>query len=202
MLKIRKSPTLSADGKAPLTSISDCHLASRYAMSGSAVTPKLSAALITSRGTRSRSDGNAWGILGGSGMSRLLQLRRSNRCLVAACLALLFSFGSLAPLAAQSFSSAPAGMACCRTKGKSCCNRNQAHHAPAGPVFAAVSCASDCCPVSLGGIALAGFGIFRTRVWEAALHAAAVLNGRPIFPASAFAFYDLQQRPPPSTATA
>ena len=135
-------------------------------------------------------------------MPGLNKVRSWNRCLVAACLALLFSFGSLAPLAAQSFSSAPAGMACCRTKGKSCCSKNQAHHSTGGPVFSALPCSSGGCLVSLGGVAIAGFAMFRVHTWEPATEAAAVRNSRHLFPASALALYNLQQRPPPSIPVA
>jgi hypothetical protein len=74
------------------------------------------------------------------------------RALIAACLALVLSSASLVQLSARSFS-APAS--CGRSQAKCCCRKNAT--APYGLAFSSKSCESDCCHLTLGGIAASGF---------------------------------------------
>jgi hypothetical protein len=119
------------------------------------------------------------------------------RNVVAAFLALFFSFSSLAALAAQSVPS-PAGMACCRNKEKSCCRKSHNPDSGRGAVISGRTCASDCGQATLGSIATPGYVPVQTVAWGIATDASVLLHGREVFTASILIPNNLQQRPPPA----
>src|SRR3954447_4204456 len=112
--------------------------------------------------------------------------RRYLRTSVAVWLALLFSFSSLAPLAAQSLNSSPSGMACCRTKGKSCCQKSQAHHSDGKPTVSARNCNNDCGGIPFGVAAIHAFVLVRAASWVPAIAIVASRHPDHVFPASTF----------------
>jgi hypothetical protein len=117
---------------------------------------------------------------------------------IAACLALFFSFTSLAPLLAQQSASSIAGMACCKPGAVKCCRKH--HHSDSennGPAFAARTCASDCCHVALGGVATGIFVPENAATWTVEPSMAVLLPALETVVASILAPDTLQQRPPP-----
>jgi len=78
------------------------------------------------------------------------------RCLISACLAVLFSFASLTPLAAGAYTPVTR----CATKAKCCCRK--AHHTD-GPAVSSRLCQSDCGRITLGGSGITVYAQPRTR---------------------------------------
>jgi len=73
---------------------------------------------------------------------------RIARLAAAVCLAVLLSFASLAPLAAEG----SAACSCCRSHGKCCCRKDGAR-TPVGPTLSSACCSRDCGLAVLGGVA-------------------------------------------------
>jgi hypothetical protein len=113
------------------------------------------------------------------------------RSFMAVSLAVLFSFGSLTPLAAGAFTPATR----CGNKTQCCCRRA---HRTDGPAVSSRACQSDCGRVTLGGTGIAVYAAPRTATAEPLV--AVADRARP----SQFSAYLLppagshRQRPPPS----
>src|ERR1035437_2160092 len=119
---------------------------------------------------------------------------RLARAVVAACLALLLSFASLVPLAAQSLSGPSSS--CCRNRAKCCCRKANAK-LPSGSIISARSCGSDCGHLTLGGNRTTGFIPPASRpVAPPIVLLATVRAGQPAH-ASYLPDHALRQRPPP-----
>src|SRR5947207_14975151 len=112
---------------------------------------------------------------------------------VAVCLALFFSFSSLAPLAPQSLSSPSASMHCCRTKGKSCCCHKNSNQDPA---ISGRSCPNDCGHITLGSVAGIDYVPLRSAAWATVVDA----SGQALVPThykhTRLLTHELLQRPP------
>ncbi len=122
---------------------------------------------------------------------------RLGRGLLAVCLAFLFSFASLAPLAASSFNDP--GTSCCRSKTKCCCGKHS--HSADGPTISAASC-TECDSAILGSVSPIGPAVTQLPAVSTAIRPAGVV-ALTIAPAqSRLCSHDLQQRPPPPSALA
>src|SRR5216684_3450690 len=126
-------------------------------------------------------------------------LAMKDKAIVGVCLALLFTFSSLAPLAAQSLTSSAAGMSCCRSKGKSCCCRKDHNQEPA---ISGRACPNDCGHVTPAGVTVAQYVLLRART---SVPAAEVSSQLQVLISSAQTLLlspNLRQRPPPSLRSA
>src|SRR5579863_2772546 len=122
---------------------------------------------------------------------------RVARPIGAACLALLLSLASLAPLAAQSLSAS--NSSCCRRSQAKCCHHKGNAEQPLGPTLSSTSCDSDCGRLTLGGIGPSGFVRPSTR---SVAPPNASLSGLRVSDSSSgshFFGHALQQSPPPDT---
>jgi hypothetical protein len=121
---------------------------------------------------------------------------------IAACLALFFSFFSLAALAARQSERSMAGMACCKPGAVKCCKKHHHPDSESGPSFAPRNCRSDCGHVALGGIATGGFVPEKAARLTVEPSTAVLLPGRATAITSILAPDNLQQRPPPTLPVA
>jgi len=119
---------------------------------------------------------------------------------VAACLAFLFSFSSLAPLAASSFDNR-ADMSCCKTKAKCCCRRHSHTNPSNDPAIGAAGCV-DCGNATLGSVSPIGPAVIRLTVLTPAIHPAGAVAVATTLPHSRISTHKLQQRPPPHSVLA
>lgn len=129
------------------------------------------------------------------GMLGMDQNLRWGRGLVAACLAVLFSFSSLAPIAARSLNDA-ADMPCCKTKGKCCCRSHRRSNATGGATIAAAGCL-DCGSGTLGGVSASSHIAIRLQVLAPATDVACKVPVGAVVPQPHFPAHSLRQRPPP-----
>ena len=121
---------------------------------------------------------------------------RWGRSLVAACLTLLFSLASLAPVAATAFADPSADMPCCKTKGKCCC-RKRLHAKPnSGIVIGAAGCA-DCAGGTLGSVSAVDHAVIRLQVLTPVIRAARAVALSVLPKQSRISEHNLRQRPPP-----
>ena len=125
------------------------------------------------------------------GMLEGKNYRRWARGFVAACLSLLFSFGSLTSLAAAVFAPATS----CGSNAQCCCRK--AHH-PGGPAISGRPCQSECGRVTLGGNGITVYAQPRTSAAQLVI----ALPGQAL-PTEFFAHLfrpaaSHRQRPPPS----
>ena len=115
------------------------------------------------------------------------------RALMAACLALVLSSASLVQLSAGSFSGSTS---CGRSQAKCCCRKGA--KAPAGHAVSSRSCESDCCQLTLGGIATSGFVQPSSRVMAPQAGMLTGVRDGETVAALHLSDHSLQQRPPPA----
>jgi len=117
------------------------------------------------------------------------------RGLMAACLALVFAYTSLAPVSAETSSESAHG--CCRGRGRCCCHGNAAKP-PAAPVFSKRPCGDGCGEMALTGSGVAGFAALSH---SSAIPPAAIFTGlssSDSVPTVGFSDEAHRQRPPPA----
>ena len=130
------------------------------------------------------------------GMLGKTQNLRSGRGLLAACLVFLFSFSSLAPLAASAFPDSSSDMPCCKTKGRCCCRKRPRANPTSGPVVNASSCV-DCRGGTLGSVNAMGYAVIRLQVLTPVIRAAGGVDVNTILTRARISDHSLRQRPPP-----
>jgi hypothetical protein len=113
------------------------------------------------------------------------------RSLIAAGLAVLFSFASLTPLAATALTPVTG----CATKAKCCCRK--AHHTE-GPAISGRTCQSDCGRITLGGSGITIYAQPRTGTSSLVIASAGLAPAAPVFAHLQRPAGSLRQRPPPS----
>src|SRR4051794_27196486 len=116
--------------------------------------------------------------------------RRWARNLLAACLAVLFSFASLTPLAAGAYMPATH----CATKAKCCCHK--AHHTD-GPAVSSRLCQSECGRITLGGSGITIYAQPRTRTSSPVIASAGLAPTTKVFAHLLRPAGSRRQRPPP-----
>jgi hypothetical protein len=112
----------------------------------------------------------------------------------------VFSFSSLAPLAAWSFNQSTAGMRCCKTKAKSCCHKPSGTN-PDGPIAAPANC-GDCDGTALGTVSGMSPAAIPLQALTLAIHAAGNVPAGMIAFRSRLSVHSLRQRPPPTNCPA
>lgn len=116
--------------------------------------------------------------------------------MLAACLAVFFSFASLAPLVAQSFNRVSSEMQCCRTKGKCCCHKGPGSAGHDGPAVAAAPCA-DCGGAAMGSTRPDDSAVVPLQAWVLAVRPHGAIAPSAVTAESRNLEHSLQQRPPP-----
>ena len=124
---------------------------------------------------------------------------RLARGTIAACLALLFSFASLAPLAARSLTAC--NSSCCRSRAKCCCGKANAKP-PVGPALSSKSFCGDCGKVTLGSVRTSGFVQPSSRSLAPPAELLVSERAGESSPAADLSGYALRQRPPPASRLA
>jgi hypothetical protein len=132
-------------------------------------------------------------------MPGIKQNSRRIRGVVAAWLALFFSFASLAPVAAQAGNGSSSGMACCKAKASSCCPKHRGTSGKGTPVIAAAHCL-DCEYVAVNGARSMGGVPIRFQVLTVAIEPMGHVRVAPAMPRSQVSSHSLLQRPPPVLA--
>jgi hypothetical protein len=135
------------------------------------------------------------------GMSRAKRDFRWGRGLVAACLTLLFSFSSLAPIAAQSFNGACADMPCCKSKGKCCCRKRLRANPNRGPVIGSAGCV-ECGGGTIGSVSAMGHAAIRLQLSTPTIRATGGAAVSTVLTPSRISEHSLRQRPPPQSPLA
>jgi hypothetical protein len=114
-----------------------------------------------------------------------------------ACLILLVSFSSIAPLLAKVFESPSTGMACCKTKKMNgCCPKS--HGASAEPGFSAATCKSNCAQITLGGTTALSYADGQPSGLRPPVNETGRAHFRELSGQSFLSTNSLLQRPPPS----
>ena len=121
------------------------------------------------------------------------------RGVVAAWLALLLSFASLAPLAAQSLIGL--GSSCCRNRVKCCCRKANATQ-PQGPALSGTSCGSDCGQLTMAHGNSTGFAPPSSLPVARPIVLLAMVRAGQRARASHLPNHALRQRPPPPASLA
>jgi len=127
------------------------------------------------------------------------QNSRWGRGIVAAWLALLLCFASLAPIAAQSFNTSSAGMACCKTKGQCCCRKHPGLRGETTPAITAAGC-FNCANMAANGVGSMGYAPNRSQVLTVAIEVNGKVPAAKVIPRARILAHSLLQRPPPTLA--
>jgi hypothetical protein len=129
------------------------------------------------------------------GMLGLNRIRCWLRGSAAVSLALLLSFSTLVPIAAEALEGRATHGSHCKTKGSCCCHGNR--NRTSGPAVSAKSCAQDCCQATLGGVIGNGYLLLRYQPWTPAIHIAVRARAAESISLSVVDSHSLRQRPPP-----